>query len=92
MSGGANVRSGTPDSVGSAGSAGQQPRSQYQYAGQPGYQPSHSMPGQSTLYSFTLPFSMLMLMVVVVVLVVLGLTVGHGSGGGGSIRAHSWTW
>jgi len=44
--GGASVRSGTPDSVGSAGSAGQQPRPQYQYAGQPGYQPSHNVPGQ----------------------------------------------
>jgi len=43
--GSSSVRSGTPDSVGSAGSAGQQPRSQYQYAGQPGYQHSHNMPG-----------------------------------------------
>ena len=50
MSGGASVRSGTPDSVTSAGSASQQPpRSQYQYAaaaaaGQP--QPGHAMPGE----------------------------------------------
>jgi len=46
-SGGASVRSGTPDSVSSTGSARQQPQPQYQYAGQPGYQHSHAVPGQS---------------------------------------------
>lgn len=45
VDGGASVRSGTPDSVSSAGSARQQPQPQYQYAGQPGYQHSHAVPG-----------------------------------------------
>lgn len=49
MSGGAGVRSGTPDSVSSAGSAaGQQPRSQYQYTAgqQQGHQQGHAVPGE----------------------------------------------